>query len=134
MTRKETMKTLILLTLSALALAAHTPKAKILITITDNAGNSIGAKISGTPAAAGLDTLTQFLATQVDCTGTPQVCTPRYTDSADLVKKHLIRLLEELAPKFPSSQTKADVDEIDAKIAALAAKRKALFDAAKGEK
>jgi len=92
------------------------------------------AKITGAPAAAGLDTLTQFLATQVDCAGTPQVCTARYEHAADLVKKHLIKLLEEIAPKFPSAQTKADVDEIDAKIAALAAKRRALFDAARSEK
>jgi hypothetical protein len=128
------MKTLIILTLSALALAAQTPKESIVIRVTDSAGVLTTAKITGAPAAAGLDTLTQFLATQVDCAGTPQVCTPRYTDAADLVKKHLVKLLEEIAPKFPSAQTKADVDDIDAKIAALAAKRKALFDAARSEK
>lgn len=128
------MKLITLLILSALALAAQTPKESIVIRVTDSDGVLTTAKITGVPAAAGLDTLTQFLATQVDCTGTPQVCTPRYENAADLVKKHLIRLLEEIALKFPSAATKADVDEIDAKIAALAAKRKQLFDAARGEK
>jgi hypothetical protein len=116
------------------ALAFAQTKAKIVINVTDESGVVTSAKITGVPASAGLDTLTQFLATQVDCTGQPQVCTPRYDNAADLVKKHLIKLLEEIAPKFPSAQTKADVDEIDAKIAALAAKRKQLFDAARGEK
>ena len=128
------MKLITLIILSALALAAQTPKESIVIRVTDSAGVLTTAKITGVPAAAGLDTLTQFLATQVDCTGTPQVCTPRYENAADLVKKHLIRLLEEIAPKFPSAATKADADEIDAKIAALQAKRKQLFDAARGEK
>ena len=128
------MKTLILLTLSALALAAQGPKESIVIRVTDSAGVLTTAKITGVPAAAGLDTLTQFLATQVDCTGQPQVCTPRYEGPADLVKKKLIAFLEEIAPKFPSAATVADVAEIDAKIEALRLKRKALFDAARGEK
>jgi len=124
---------LILLILSALALSAQ-PKAKIVFNVTDDSGQQVSAKITGVPASAGLDSLTQFLATQVDCTGTPQVCTPRYGNVADYAKKLLIKALEEIAPKFPSASTKADVDEIDAKIAALQAKRKALFDAARGEK
>jgi hypothetical protein len=127
------MKTLIPLTIFALALAAQTPKESIVIRVTDSAGVLTIAKITGVPAAAGLDTLTQFLATQVDCTGTPQICTPRYAGAADLVKKRLIAFLEEIAPKFPSAQTAADVAEIDARIAALALKRKQLFDAAKAE-
>jgi hypothetical protein len=127
------MKTLLFIILT-LAAYGQTPKESIIIRVTDSAGVLTTAKITGVPAAAGLDTLTQFLATQVDCAGTPQVCTPRYENAADLVKKHLIRLLEEIAPKFPSAATKADVDEITAKIAALKAKRKALFDAAKWEK
>jgi len=106
--------------------------AKIQIEITLEDGTKQVAKISGVPASAGLDSLTQFLATQVD--NVAGVSTPRYTDVADLVKKHVIRLLREIAPKFPSEQTKADVDEIAAKIAALEAKRTALFEAALAEK
>lgn len=128
------MKTLIILSLLALGLSAQAPKEKIVINVTDAAGVVTSAKITGVPASAGLDTLTQFLATQVDCAGTPQVCTPRYEGAADLVKKKLIAFLEEIAPKFPSAATKADADEIDAKIAALQARRKQLFDAARGEK
>ena len=108
--------------------------AKFQIEVTDDLGVKVTAKITGTPASAGLDSLTQFLATQFDMSGTPPVSVPRYTDAADLVKKKLIALLQEIAPKFPSSQTIADVAEINAKQAALDAKRKALFDAALAEK
>jgi hypothetical protein len=47
---------------------------------------------------------------------------------------HLISLLEQVVGAFPSSATAADVAEIQAKQAALAAKRKAMFDAARAEK
>jgi len=126
------MKTLILLILSALALAAQTPKESIVIRVTDSAGVLTTAKITGIPAAAGLDTLTQFLATQTDVVD--NIVVPRYENVADLVKKLVVKFLREIAPKFPSSQTKADVDEIEAKIAALEAKRDALFAAALAEK
>lgn len=106
--------------------------AKILIEVVLEDGTKQVAKISGIPATAGLDSLEQFLATQVDVVN--EVSVPRYDNVADLVKKHVIKLLREIAPKFPSTQTKADVDEIEAKIAALEAKRKALFDAALAEK
>ena len=108
--------------------------AKLQFEITDDLGVKTIAKISGAPATAGLDSLTQFLATQVDVVGNPPVSVPRYTDAADLLKRHVIKLLQEIAPKFPSATTKADADEITAKIAALEAKRKALFDAALAEK
>lgn len=106
--------------------------AKIQIEVTDDAGIKTISKISGIPASAGLDSLEQFLATQTDIVD--NIVVPRYDNVADLVKKHVIKLLREIAPKFPSAQTKADVDEIEAKIAALAAKREALFNAALEEK
>lgn len=106
--------------------------AKIQIEITLEDGTKQVAKISGIPATAGLDSLTQFLATQVDTVG--EVSVPRYENVADLVKKLVVKFLREIAPKFPSSQTKADVDEIEAKIAALKTKRDALFAAALAEK
>jgi hypothetical protein len=127
------MKLTLILTITALALAAQ-PKASIVIRVVDDAGVLTTAKITGVPASAGLDTLAQFIATQQDCTGQPQVCTPKYADGADFVKKLLLSTVEQIAPKFPSAATKADVDEITAKIAALEAKRKQLFDAARAEK
>ena len=125
----------IFLILSALALSAQTPKAKIVINVTDGSGVVTTAKITGIPASAGLDTLKQWMATQVVCdAATPPVCTPKYASPAEATREFIIAPIEQLAPKFPSAVSKADVDEIDAKIAALQAKRKALFDAARGEK
>jgi hypothetical protein len=130
------MKTLIILTISALSLAAQTtPKAKIVINVTDDAGVVYTSKITGVPASAGLDTLTQWMATQTTCdTAQPPVCTPKYANAAEFVKALLLSTVEPLVGKYPSAQTTADVAEITAKIAALEAKRKALFDAARGEK
>lgn len=131
------MKTISILILSALALAAQTPKESIIIRVTDKTGTLTTAKITGIPASAGLEVINKHLLTQVDCAGTPQVCTPRYPDGAvQFIKNKLIiePIEKEYAPKYPSSQTEADVALIDAKIAELQAKRKALFDAARGEK
>lgn len=118
----------------ALALAAQ-PKAKIVINVTDDAGNVVSAKITGAAASAGLDSLTQWMATQTTCdTATPPACTPKYANAAELTKAHLISLLESIVSQFPSAATTADVAELVAKKAALEAKRKALFDAARAEK
>lgn len=106
--------------------------AKIQIEVTLEDGTKEVAKITGAPASAGLESLTLFLATQADTVG--EVSVPRYTDRADYVKKLTVKALKEIAPKFPSSHTQADVDEIKAKIAALEAKRDALFAAALAEK
>lgn len=129
------MKTLITLLFLALGLQAQTPKASIVIRVTDDAGTLYVAKITGTPASAGLDTLKQWMATQTICdTANPPVCTPKFTDAADAAKEMIVGKMESLAPQFPSAQSKADVEEIDTKIAALQAKRKQLFDAARAEK
>lgn len=106
--------------------------AKIQIEVTDDLGVKTISKISGVPASAGLDSLNQFMATQTDTVD--GVSVPKYDGAADFVKKTVIRILQDIAPKFPSAQTKADVDDISAKIAALEAKRKSLFDAALAEK
>lgn len=118
----------------ALCLQAQ-PKAKIVINVTDDAGNVVSAKITGTAASAGLDTLTQWMATQTTCTtANPPVCTPKYENAAEVTKSHLISLLESIVGQFPSAATKAAVDDIEARKAALQTARKALFDAAKAEK
>jgi len=123
------------LLISALALAAQTPKASIVIRVTDDAGNLTTAKITGTAASAGLDSLTQWMATQTTCTtANPPVCTPKYENAAELTKAHLISLLESIVSQYPSAATQADVAELVARKAALEAKRKQLFDAARSEK
>ena len=122
------------LLLLALGLQAQTPNASIVIRVTDDAGVLYTAKITGVPASAGLDTLKQWMATQTTCdTANPPVCTPKYANAAQLVKTHVIALVEGLAPQYPSAATKAAEDDIATRKAALAAARKALFDAAKAE-
>ena len=131
------MKTIITLLFLALSLTAtaQTPKASIVIRVTDDAGNLTTAKITGNAASAGLDSLTQWMATQTTCdSATPPVCTPKYANAAELTKAHLISLLESIVSQYPSSATQAEVAELVAKKAALDAKRKALFEAARAEK
>lgn len=48
-------------------------------------------------------------------------------------KSLVIDAAQQLAPEFPSSQTRAVVADIANRTAALAAARKALFDAARAE-
>lgn len=119
------MKTILLILASLVAFA----QPKIVIEVTQADGTVNRAKITGTPAAAGLESLNAWLATQKN-----DDHTPKYANAAELTKHHLIALLEQLVAAFPSSATAADVAEIKAKEAALAAKRKALFDAARAEK
>ena len=128
----------------AFSLAAFSQtKAGIAITVTDDAGVAVSAKITGVPASAGLESLTLWMATQKTCVpgkptlATPspaEVCTPKFTDAAQLVKSHVVSLLEGIAPQFPSAQTRAVVADIAARQAALDKARKSLFDAARGEK
>ena len=127
--------------------------AKITFTIEPDTGAKQTAKVTGAAASAGLDTIRQFMATQfteVTTPGTPAVLdingnvvtpevppvttrVPKWANEAEFFKSNAIDVLEGLAPRFPSAATKADADEIDAKIAALQAKRAALFAAARGE-
>lgn len=119
------MKTILLILASLAAFA----QPKIVIEVTDAQGTLHRARITGTPAAAGLESLNAWLATQKN-----EDQSPKYANAAELTKFHLIALLEQLVAAFPSSATAADVAEIKAKEAALAAKRRALFDAARAEK
>lgn len=119
------MKTILLIFASLSVFA----QPKIVIEVTNADGSISQAKITGAPAAAGLESLNAWLATQKNDNGTA-----KYANAAELTKHHLIALLEQLVAAFPSSATAADVAEIKAKEAALAAKRKALFDAARAER
>lgn len=130
-------------------------QASIVFRVTEVDGTVHVAKISGQPAAAGLEILKAWMATQQVCTPVPAVpevrneqgevttpgvpatqnCVPKYANPAEVPKANTIAILEQLIDNgFTSSATKADSDEISAKVAALKAKRKALLDAAKAEK
>lgn len=128
--------------------------ANITFTIKEDDNKTYTAKVTGAAASAGLDTVKQFMATQfaevvtpgipavLDVDGnivTPEVPAittrhPKWENPSEFFKSNAIDVLERLAPQFPSAATKADADEIDAKIAALQAKRAALFAAARSEK
>lgn len=122
---------LIILLLSALAISAQPA---ISIKVTDAQGVVTNSKITGAKAAAYLDSMAQFIAAQVDCTGTPQVCTPRYTDLADLIRAHAVKLAGEIEARYPATVDKTEADAAAAAVAALELKRKQRADAAKAEK
>jgi hypothetical protein len=144
-----------LLTLFAFCLslfAQDQSRLRVIVTMPD--GTEHIARISGAPAAAGMDVLRQWLATQQVCTpiaevpaerdangnvtkpGTPpgQSCIPKYSNPAEFIKALVLDTAESLAPQFPSAGLKPDVDDIKARQAALEAKRKAAFAAARAEK
>jgi hypothetical protein len=127
------MKTLILLTLSLAAFSQE--KARLVINVTDTAGTVTQAKITGNTAKDLLDTLGQWMATQQTCdSSAPPVCTPKYANLAELAKALVLDTGEGLTEKYPSARLAAEAADIDARIAALQAKRKQLFDAARSEK
>lgn len=130
------MKLLLLLSIAGLCLAQDQSALHITVIMPD--GTEHTAKVTGAPAAAGLDVLMQWLAKQRVCVPStvpdvPTVCTLQYPNLAQAIKALVIDKAEEQAPKFPSSALKADADEIAAKQAALEAKRKAAFAAARAE-
>lgn len=131
---------LLFLLLAGLGLAQDQSRLRIIVTMPD--GTEHVARITGAPAAQGMDVLRQWMAKQETCT-TPEpvngvaqqpVCTPRFANPAELIKSLVLDTAERLAPEYPSAALKADVDDIKARRAALEAKRKAAFDAARAEK
>lgn len=132
------MKTLILFFFAICAFAQQ--PVSITIVVTDGQGRATTARVTGAAAEAGLDSLTQWMATQQNCrntqrqNGQQETCTPKYDNAAEVIKATAIQLLESIVDKFPSAATKALADEIAAKQAQLANARKTLFDAAKAEK
>jgi hypothetical protein len=105
-------------------------------------GVATEAKISGAPAAAGIEVVEKWMVTQQVCTTAPPVdgvaqqpvCTPKYASVAETGKEFILGQVERLSEQFPSSALTADIDEAKAKAAIVAAKRKALFEAARAEK
>lgn len=126
--------TLLFLLLAGLGLAQDQSRLRIIVTMPD--GTEHIAKVTGAPAAAGMDVIRQWLATQQTCTNeaTP-VCTPRFTNPAEFIKSLVLDTAEKIAEQgYVSAALKAEADDVKARAAALAAKRKAAFAAARAEK
>ena len=128
---------LLLLTIAGLGLAQDQSALHITVTMPD--GTEHTAKVTGAPAAAGLDVLTQWLATQQTCVpsasgNTTSVCTPKYPDLAEMVKALVLDTAESLAPKFPSAALAPLVEQARLAVAAVNTARAAAFAAAKAEK
>ena len=149
------MKTLTLtLLVAGLGLAQNSITVRVV-----KAGVESVAKISGIPAAAGIEVIEKWAATQTVCVMVPfvpevpatvvngvvtvpavpavpsvQACTPKFANVAEVGKEFIVGQAEGLAAQFPSSASKAEVDDVAARQAALEAKRRALFAAARAEK
>jgi hypothetical protein len=128
-------------------------QSKVEITITLANGTKLVESISGPPAAAGIETVGLWMATQTKCKtvaevpaerdaegnitkpGTPggQECKPKYDSVADALKHMVVNSALALAQQFPSKALQADIVELRQKMAAIEAKRKALADAALGQ-
>ncbi len=125
-------------------------QSKVEITITLPNGTKLVESISGAPAAAGIDTLSQWMATQTECRtvaeipaekdadgnivkpGKPggQECKPKYESVADAVRHMIVNQALSLAQQFPSKALQADILALRQQMAAIEAKRKALAEAA----
>ena len=126
-------KLAVFLTIAGLGLAQDQSRLRIIVTMPD--GTEHVARITGAPAAAGMDVLRQWLQTQQTCTTDPTpVCTPKYSNPAEFIKNLVLDTAEQFAPQYPSAALKPDVDDLKARQAALEARRKAAFAAARAEK
>ena len=125
-------------------------QSKVEITITLANGTKLVESISGPPAAAGIETVSLWMATQTECKtvaeipaerdaegnitkpGTPggQQCKPKYDSVADALRHMVVNQALALAQQFPSKALQADIAELRQKMAAIEAKRKALAEAA----
>ena len=125
-------------------------QSRVEITITLANGTKLVESISGPPAAAGIETVGLWMATQTECRtvaeipaerdadgnitkpGTPggQQCKPKYDSVADALKHMVVNQALSLAQQFPSKALQADIVELRQKMAAIEAKRKALAEAA----
>ena len=134
--------------LAAAAFAQDQSRVEITITLAN--GTKLVESISGPPAAAGIETVGLWMATQTECKtvaeipaerdaegnvtkpGTPggQQCKPKYDSVADALKHMVVNQALALAQQFPSKALQADIVELRQKIAAIEAKRKALAEAA----
>jgi hypothetical protein len=72
-------------------------------------------------------------ACDLDADGNKINCRAKFANPALYVRALVIEKAKELALLYPSSQLKPLVDDLKAREAAIAAARKALFDAAKAQ-
>lgn len=130
------MRTTLLLLIFAGACLAQ-DKSALRITVVAADGTESTETITGAPAAAGLQVLSQYMATQQACDmdgdGNKVNCRAKFANAALYVRALVIEKAKELAPLYPSSQLKPLVDDLKAREAAIEAARKALFDAAKAQ-
>ena len=125
-------------------------QSKVEITITLANGNKLVESISGPPAAAGIETVGLWMATQTECRtvaevpaetdadgnvtkpGKPagQECKPKYDSVADALKHMVVNSALSLAQQFPSKALQADILALRQQMAAIEAKRKALAEEA----
>lgn len=125
------MRLILFLCLAGLAFAEDQSRVQIIITLAD--GTTHTEQIVGAPAAAGLDTLTQWAAAQKTCAegeNGQQVCTPRFANLAAALRALLVQQGIALARQYPHSALAQDLAELAAKAALIEAKRKALADLA----
>ena len=145
------MKFILAFTLAAAAFAQDQSKVEITITLPN--GTKLTESISGPPAAAGIETVSLWMATQTECRtvaevpaerdaegnvtkpGKPsgQECKPKYDSVADALKHMVVNSALALAQQFPSKALQADILALRQKMAAIEAKRKALAEAALGQ-
>lgn len=143
------MKLLIALILAAVAAFAQ-DQSEVEFAVTLPNGTKLVESISGAPAAAGIETVSLWMATQVECKpvaevpaekdaegnvtkpGKPagQECKPKYKSVADALKHMVVNSALALAQQFPSKALQPDIAELRNKMAAIEAKRKALAEAA----
>ena len=142
------MKFILALTLAAAAFAQDQSKVEITITLAN--GTKLVESISGPPAAAGIETVGLWMATQTECRtvaevpaetdadgnvtkpGKPagQECKPKYDSVADALKHMVVNSALSLAQQFPSKALQADILALRQQMAAIEAKRKALAEEA----
>ena len=145
------MKLILPFILAASAFAQDQSRVEITITLAN--GSKLVESISGPPAAAGIETVSLWMATQTECRtvaevpaetdadgnvtkpGKPagQECKPKYDSVADALKHMVVNSALALAQQFPSKALQADIAALRAQMAAIEAKRKALAEAALGQ-
>jgi len=133
---------LLILAVAGLGLAQDQSRLRIVLTNPD--GTTVEARITGKPAAQHFDILRQWMLTQTVCTTAPPVdgvaqepvCAPKFANGAEYVKELVLGSVESIAKQgnFVSAELAAEAADIRARVAALEAKKKAAFDAARAEK
>lgn len=108
-------------------------KAKLEIIVTMPDGVVYSETIAGEVAAAGLDTLLQWMADQNQNPGNIPDFKPKYSNPAFAIKSGIVQTVLRLAERFPSKALEAETAALEAARQAVENKRKALAGLAFGE-